>query len=75
MLYGVIDQRCLRRRPIVFTTNKKLREWGHVLHGEQLAEALLDRVLERGQHITLGGRSWRTRNIDHATLGEGQPET
>jgi DNA replication protein DnaC len=74
VLYGVIDQRCLRRRPIVFTTNKKLREWGQVLHDEQLAEALLDRVLERGQHITLGGRSWRTRNVDPATLGEGPSE-
>ncbi len=69
VLFGVIDQRCLRRKPIVFTTNKKLREWGQVLHDEQLAEALLDRVLERGQHIALGGRSWRTRNVDPATLG------
>ena len=74
VLYGVIDQRCLRRRPIVFTTNKKLREWGQVLHDEQLAEALLDRVLERGQHIALGGRSWRTRNVDPATLGEEDSE-
>jgi DNA replication protein DnaC len=72
VLYGVIDQRCLRRRPIVFTTNKKLREWGAVLHDEQLAEALLDRVLERGQHIVLGGRSWRTRNVDPASLGEAE---
>ena len=75
VLYGVIDQRCLRRKPIVFTTNKKLREWGQVLHDEQLAEALLDRVLERGQHIALGGRSWRTRNVDPATLGEEESES
>jgi DNA replication protein DnaC len=75
VLYGVIDQRCLRRKPIVFTANKKLREWGQVLHDEQLAEALLDRVLERGQHIALGGRSWRTRNVDPATLGEEESES
>jgi DNA replication protein DnaC len=61
VLYGVIDQRCLRKRPIVLTTNKKLRQWGDVLHDPQLAEALLDRILERGQHIALGGKSWRTR--------------
>lgn len=68
VLYGVIDQRCLRRRPIILTTNKKLRQWGEVLHDPQLAEALLDRILERGQHIALGGRSWRTRSIQDADI-------
>lgn len=72
VLYGVIDQRCLRRRPIVLTTNKKLRQWGEVLHDPQLAEALLDRILERGQHITLGGKSWRTKN--HKELDSLSPE-
>jgi DNA replication protein DnaC len=33
----------------VFTTNKPLKRWGEVLHDAELAEALLDRVLERGQ--------------------------
>ncbi|MBK7398253.1 MAG: ATP-binding protein [Myxococcales bacterium] len=32
VLYGVVDQRCLKRRPIVFTTNKALKRWGEVLH-------------------------------------------
>jgi DNA replication protein DnaC len=63
VLYGVIDHRCLRRRPIILTTNKPLREWGTVLHDPQLAEALLDRILERGQHLKLGGASWRTRGL------------
>lgn len=75
VLYGVVDQRCLRRRPMVFTTNKKLREWGQVLHDEQLAEALLDRILERGQHISLGGRSWRTRNVDDTTFLDPKGES
>lgn len=65
VLYGVFDQRCLRRRPIVLTTNKKLRQWGEVLHDPQLAEALLDRILERGHHLALGGKSWRTKGHDH----------
>ncbi len=68
VLYGVIDQRCLRRRPVVFTTNKKLTQWGAVLHDPQLGEALLDRILERGQHIALGGRSWRTKELDAASF-------
>ena len=68
VLYGVVDQRCIKRRPIVFTTNKPLRQWGEVLHDHDLAEALLDRVLERGQHIRMGGPSWRTRQLDPAVL-------
>ena len=68
VLYGVVDQRCLRRKPIVFTTNKSLKQWGTVLHDPQLAEALLDRVLERGQHISLEGKSWRTKALDQASF-------
>lgn len=68
VLYGVVDQRCLKRRPIVFTTNKALKRWGEVLHDAELAEALLDRVLERGQHIRLAGPSFRTRAVDPKTL-------
>lgn len=80
VLYGVIDQRCLRRRPMIFTTNKPLRSWGEVLHDQQLAEALLDRILERGQHLQLGGRSWRTRHLESEPFSapaapSGNPET
>jgi len=70
VLYGVVDQRCLKRRPIVFTTNKPLKAWGEVLHDHELAEALLDRVLERGEHVRLGGRSWRTRDTDPAAFSD-----
>ena len=69
VLYGVIDGRCHRKRPMIFTTNKPLREWGAVLHDRHLAEAILDRILERGSHIELVGRSWRTRNQDGEDLG------
>ncbi len=70
VLYGVVDQRCLRKRPIVFTTNKPLKAWGQVLHDAELAEALLDRVLERGQHVRLGGNSWRTRDTDPTAFSD-----
>ena len=58
VLYGVIDGRCHLKRPLIFTTNKPLREWGDVLHDRHLAEAILDRILEHGSHIELVGRSW-----------------
>jgi DNA replication protein DnaC len=70
VLFGVVDKRYLARKPMVFTTNKKLRAWGDVLHDRDLAEVILDRVLESGQHIALGGPSWRTRHLDPDTFGD-----
>jgi DNA replication protein DnaC len=78
VLFGVVDQRYLHKKPLLFTTNKKLRAWGDVLHDHDLAEVILDRVLERGEHMVLGGPSWRTKHIDPETFGAsagGDPES
>ena len=48
---------------MIFTTNKPLSEWGKVLHDEDLAAAILDRILERGRLIRLDGPSGRTRYL------------
>jgi len=56
---------------MIFTTNKPLNEWGKVLHDEDMAAAILDRVLERGRFIHLDGPSGRTR---HLNLEENLPE-
>jgi len=45
----------LRRRSMVFTTNKHPQQWGAVLHDEDLAAAIVDRVLERGRLLQLDG--------------------
>jgi DNA replication protein DnaC len=55
VLFQVVNERYLQRKPILFTTNKPLAAWGHVLHDPDLAEAILDRILERGRHIQLRG--------------------
>jgi DNA replication protein DnaC len=70
VLFHVVNHRHLRKRPMIFTTNKALSEWGKVLHDEDLAAAILDRVLERGRFIHLGGPSGRTR---HLKLEEALP--
>lgn len=62
VLYGLIDARYQARRPMLFTTNKTIPQWGDVLHDHQLATAIVDRVLERGSLIELRGRSYRTRH-------------
>lgn len=62
VLYRVVNERYLRQLPILGTTNKPLAAWGHVLHDGDLAEAILDRLLERGTHFEMRGRSYRTRH-------------
>src|SRR5215470_9118953 len=64
VLFHVVNDRHLRKRPMIFTTNKPLSEWGKVLHDEDLAAAILDRILERGRFIQLDGPSGRTRHLN-----------
>jgi DNA replication protein DnaC len=63
VLFQVVNQRYLKKRPMVFTTNKPLAAWGNVLHDSDLAEAIIDRLLARGRLIELRGRSYRTRHL------------
>jgi DNA replication protein DnaC len=63
VLFQVVNDRYLRRKAMVFTTNKPTEEWGRVLHDPDLAEAILDRVLERGRVIHFKGSSYRTRHL------------
>jgi len=64
VLFHVVNERHLRKRPMIFTTNKPLTLWGKVLHDEDLAAAILDRILERGRFVHLGGPSGRTRHLN-----------
>jgi hypothetical protein len=63
VLYHVVNDRHIRRRSMVFTTNKHPRRWGSVLHDDDLAEAIVDRVLERGRLLRLDGPSVRTKHL------------
>ncbi len=55
--------RYLRGKPILVTTNKPLAAWGQVLHDGDLAEAILERLLERGVHFGRRGRLFRSRHV------------
>jgi IstB-like ATP binding protein len=68
LMFQVVNERYLHRRPMLFTTNKPLAAWGLVLHDPDLAEAILDRVLERGRLVELRGASYRTRHLKPADL-------
>ena len=69
VLFHVVNDRHIRKRPIIFTTNKSpLTQWGEVLHDRDLADAIVDRTLERGRLILLDGPSSRTKHLDLASL-------
>jgi DNA replication protein DnaC len=72
LLFHVVNERNLKRRAMIFTTNKSLKQWGRVLHDEDLADAIVDRILERGRLLLLDGPSLRTRHIDPSEL-QDQP--
>jgi len=63
VLYHVVNARHLKRRSMVFTTNKPLSRWGAVLHDDDLAEAIVDRILERGRLLKLDGPSQRSGDV------------
>jgi len=63
MLFHVVNDRHRKKRAMIFTTNKTLTAWGRVLHDEDLAQAIVDRILERGRMLPLDGPSMRTKHL------------
>jgi hypothetical protein len=77
VLYHVVNDRHIQRRSMIFTTNKDPKRWGSVLHYDDLAEAIVDRILERGRLLRLDGSSLRTKHLAADELSEtsyAQPE-
>jgi DNA replication protein DnaC len=76
LLFHVVNDRHLRRRSMVFTTNKPLDAWGRVLHDPDLAAAIVDRILERGRILRLDGPSLRTKHLglDDPTVAEASTQ-
>src|SRR5436190_13535973 len=63
MLFHVVNDRHRKKRAMIFTTNKAVTTWGHVLHDDDLAHAIVDRILERGRLVMLDGPSMRTKHL------------
>ena len=75
MLFHVVNDRHKRRRAMIFTTNKPLSTWGRVLHDDDLALAIVDRILERGRLLTLDGPSMRTKHLGLEDLSAPEPQS
>ena len=63
-LFHVVDQRYLKRKPVLITSNKEPDAWGTVLHDDDLANAIVDRLQENGEVIRLKGKSYRRRKAE-----------
>ena len=75
VLYNVVNERHTRHKAMVFTTNKSPKSWGSVLHDDDLADAIVDRVLERGRLLRLDGPSVRTKHLPQDDLRGPIPTT
>jgi DNA replication protein DnaC len=68
VLFHVVGERHMRKRSMIFTTNKSPKRWGPVLHDNDLADAIVDRILERGRLLKLDGPSIRTKHLPDLDL-------
>ena len=60
------------RGSILITTNKGIRDWPEILAGDEvLATAILDRLLHHSHVLNIKGRSYRLRDLEHATEARG----
>ena len=65
VLYHVVNARWRPAAlPAVHHQQAAHRNWGAALHDYDLAEAIIDRVLERGRIVPLEGPSMRTRHLE-----------
>jgi len=60
MLFRVVNERHRRHRSMIFTTNKSLKAWGGGVHDDDLAQAIIDRVLAAGSCASMARPSVRS---------------
>jgi len=71
LLFQVVS-RCYETKSLILTTNLEFSRWGSVLTDEQMATAMVDRILHHGHVVTFSGESYRIR---HAVMKMGTNST
>jgi len=69
LLFQVVS-RAYEAKSLMLTTNLEFSRWGTVLTEEQMASAMVDRLLHHGHVITFKGESWRVRHALMNTRGK-----
>jgi len=70
LLFQVIS-RLYETRSLMLSSNLEFSRWASVLTEEQMASALIDRLLHHGHVITFKGESYRIRHALMNTKGKG----
>ena len=61
LLFQVVSE-AYERQSVVFTTNLEFSMWGQTFGDEQMAAAVIDRVVHHGRLLRFRGESYRVRN-------------
>ena len=64
LLFQVVSK-CYERRSLIVTTNLEFSRWGSVLTDDQMAAAMIDRLVHHGHLILFEGNSYR---MEHALM-------
>ena len=67
LLFQVFADAC-ERQSVVITTNLEFSRWGSVFGDDQMAAAVIDRIVHHGRLVQFRGESYRVR---HALMQEG----
>lgn len=67
LLFQVVSE-AYERQSVVITTNLEFSRWGQVFGDDQMAAAIIDRVVHHGRLLQFRGESYRVR---HALMQEG----
>jgi DNA replication protein DnaC len=71
LLFQVVSQ-AYEAQSVVFTTNLEFSRWGAVFGDDQMAAAVIDRVVHHGRLLRFKGESYRVR---HALMQGGAQKT
>jgi DNA replication protein DnaC len=61
VLFQIVSERHRLGRSMIVTAHKPPEQWGELLCNQDAGEAIVERLLEAGAHIELGGPSMRSR--------------
>lgn len=67
LLFQVVSD-AYERQSLVITTNLEFSRWGTVFGDDQMAAAVIDRIVHHGRLVQFRGESWRVR---HALMQQG----
>jgi len=66
LLFTVISN-AYERQALIITTNLPFNDWGPLFSDDQLAAAIIDRIVHYGHLIKTGSRDWR---LEHALMND-----